>query len=90
MHPHFIQQTPLAGNAVQIADQQKAQQHLGINRRATSRTVEASQPLAHKAEIDIAIQQPQQVIFGNLLFQAEVVEQRLGLRLFTHHSVRSP
>src|SRR5580765_6565855 len=89
VHPYFIQQTPLAGNAVHVPDQQYPQQHLGINRWTTGRTVEALQPLAHEAEIDIAVQHPQQVIFWNLLFQAEVVEQRLGPRLLTHHSLCS-
>jgi len=37
----------------------------------------------YEAEIHIAINQPQQVILGNLLFQPEIVEQRFGSRLLT-------
>jgi hypothetical protein len=34
--------------------------------------VKALQPFPHEAQIDVAIDQSQQVIFRNLLFQAEI------------------
>ena len=35
--------------------------------------------------VDVAIDQAQQVIFRNLIFQPEVVEQRLGTGVLSHH-----
>jgi len=75
MHAHFIQQAPFASDAIEVAHQQQAQQHFGINRGTTGRTVEAPQPLPHEAEIHVAIYESEQVIFGDLILKAEVVEQ---------------
>jgi hypothetical protein len=38
--------------------------------------VERLQPLAHKAQIHVLIDEPEQVILRNLIFQAEIVELR--------------
>ena len=46
MHAQFLHQFALAGDAVQIADQQNAQQKLGINRRPTGLAVTVFQLLA--------------------------------------------
>ena len=74
MHAQFLHQFAFAGDAVQIADQQNAQQELGINRRATGLAVAVSQSLAHKLKTDVLLDQPQQMVLGNLIFQAEVVD----------------
>jgi hypothetical protein len=74
LHAQFLHQFAFAGDAVQIADQQNAQQELGINRGATGLAVVVSQSLAHKLKTDVLLDQPQQMVLGNLIFQAEVVE----------------
>ena len=58
MHPHFVHQAPLAGDSIEIAYQQQAQQYLGINRGSSGRAVKVLQPLPYEAEIHIAIDQP--------------------------------
>jgi hypothetical protein len=68
-----------------IADQQNAQQELVINRGATGVAVAVSQSLAHKPKADVLLDQPQQMVLGNLIFQTEVVEQRFGTVVLPHH-----
>jgi predicted 2-oxoglutarate/Fe(II)-dependent dioxygenase YbiX len=85
MHAQFLHQLAFAGDAVQIADQQNAQQQLGINRWATGVAVAGSQALAHKLKTDVLIDQPQQMVIGNLIFQTEVVEQRFRAIVLPHH-----
>ena len=48
MHAQFLHQLPLAGDAVQVADQQDAQQKLGINRGPTGLTVAVFQLRPYK------------------------------------------
>ncbi|HTD56252.1 MAG TPA: hypothetical protein VK670_12770 [Silvibacterium sp.] len=43
----------------------------------------------NKAEVNVLIDQPQQMILWNLIFQSEVVEQRFRTGVPTHHA-RSP
>ena len=76
MHAQFLHQFAFAGDAVQIADQQNAQQQLGINRRSASVAVTFLQLLAHEGKTDVLIDEPQQMRLWNLIFQAEVIEQR--------------
>ena len=85
MHAQFLHQLPLAGDAVQIANQQNAQQKLGINRWTAGLAVTLLQPLAHKGKADVLFDEPQQVGLRNLIFQAEVVEQRFGAVVLPHH-----
>src|ERR1700736_2525347 len=85
MHAQFFHQLAFAGDAIQIADQQNAQQELRIDRGATSLAVAGSQSLAHKFKTDVLVDQPQQMVFGNLIFQAEVVEQRFSAVVLPHH-----
>jgi hypothetical protein len=44
------------------------------------------QSLAHESEIDVAINEPQQMIFGNMIFDSEVVKYRLRTSLVAHHN----
>ena len=39
----------------------------------------------HKTEADVLVDEPQQVVFGNLIFQTEVVEQGFRTRVLPHH-----
>jgi hypothetical protein len=75
MHAQLFHQFALARDAVEIADEQNAQQQLRIDRRATGITVAPFQLLPHKLEADMLVDQPQQMSFRNLVFQAKVVEQ---------------
>jgi hypothetical protein len=58
MHAQFFHPLALARVAVQIADQQNAQQQLGINRGPTLLTVAVFQLLPHKLETDVLVDQP--------------------------------
>src|SRR5438034_5517617 len=53
--------------------------------RATGLAVAVSQSLAHKLKTDVLLDQPQQMVLGNLIFQAEVVEQRFRAVVLPHH-----
>jgi hypothetical protein len=85
MHAQLLHQLALAGNAVEIADQKDAQQKLRIDRRPTCLAVAILQLFAHEGEADVFFDEPQQVGFRNLIFQAEVVEQRFGAVVLPHH-----
>jgi len=52
MHAQLLAQLALAGDAIQISNQQDAQQQLGINRRAARIAVTLLQLLAHEGEAD--------------------------------------
>src|SRR5882724_4015114 len=85
VHAQFLRQLPFAGDAVQIADQQNAQQKLGINGRTACIAVARFQPLPHKGKADVFFDEPQQLGLGNLIFPAEVVEQRFRTVVLPHH-----
>ena len=68
VHAQFFYQFALTGDAVQIADQQNAQQQLRINRRPTRLTVAVLQLLPDELEADVLVDQPQQMGFRNLIF----------------------
>src|SRR5207245_6070879 len=85
VHAQFLHQFALAGDAVQIPNQQHAQQKFGINRRSSGFAVAVFQLLPHKLKADVLVDQPQQVGFRNLIFQAEVIEQRFGAVVLPHH-----
>src|SRR5207249_2213617 len=40
---------------------------------------------SHKLKTDVLLDQPQQMVLGNLIFQAEVVEQRFRAVVLPHH-----
>ena len=60
-------------------------QQLGINRGPPRVAVAILEPLANETEINVLIDQPQQVILGNVFFQSEVVEQCFGPGVLSHH-----
>lgn len=43
------------------------------------------QVLTHKIETDVAADEAQQMVFRNLIFDAQVVEQRLRAGALPHH-----
>src|SRR2546428_11657921 len=77
VHAQFFQQLPLTGDAVEIPQQQDPQQHFRINRRSPRFAVGCTQLLTNKIEVDVAVDETQQVVLRNLIFDGEVVEQRL-------------
>src|SRR5690242_613647 len=85
MHAQFFHQLALARDAVQIADEQNAQQKFGINRGTTGFAVAVFQLLPYELETDVLVDQPQQMMFGNLILQAEIVEQRFRAVVLPHH-----
>jgi len=86
MHARFLHQFAFTGDAVQIANQQDAQLQLGINRRATDLAVGILQAFPHKLKTDVLVDQSQQMVFRNLIFQTEVIEQRLRTVVPSHHN----
>jgi hypothetical protein len=85
VHAQFLHQLALTGDAVQVADQQDAQQKLGINGRTAGVAVTRLQLLPHKGKADVLFDQPQQMSLRNLIFQTEVIEQRFGAVVLPHH-----
>ncbi len=85
VHAQFLHQFPLTGDAIQVADQQDAQQKFGINGRTAGIAVTRFQLLPHKGKADVLIDEPQQVSLWNLIVQAEVIEQRFGAVVLPHH-----
>jgi hypothetical protein len=85
VHAQFFHQLPLTRDSVEIPQQQDPQQHFGVNRGSTGFAVGRSQLLPHKSKTDVAVDQAQQVVFRNLIFDAEVVKQRLRTVVVPHH-----
>src|SRR5882672_3672965 len=85
MHAQFLHQLALAGDAIEIPDQQNAQQKFGINRRSAGLAVAVFQLLPDELETDVLLDQSQQMVLGNLIFQAAVVEQCFGAVVLPHH-----
>ena len=85
MHAQLFHQFPFARDPVEVADQQHAQQQFGIDRWPSRVAVTTLQLGSNKVEADVAIDQAEQMIFRNLIFQAEVIEQRLRAGLVSHH-----
>jgi hypothetical protein len=85
MHAQFLNQLALTTDAVQITDQQNAQQELRIDGRTPSFAIAPFKSLAHKTEVNVLIDQPQQVILRNLIFQSKVVKQGFRASVLTHH-----
>ena len=76
MHAQLFHKLALAGDAVQIPDQQHAQQEFGINGGPTGFAVAVSQSFPYKPKTDMLVDKPQQMVLRNLIFQTEVIEQR--------------
>src|SRR5262249_34333077 len=57
VHAQFLYQLPLAGNAIQISQQQHAQQHFRIHRWPPGFAVRIAQLLPHKLKADVSLDQ---------------------------------
>jgi hypothetical protein len=76
VHVQFFHQLALAGNAVQITQEQNGQQELGIDRWSSGFAAAVFQLLPYKLKTGVFVDQPQQMVFTNLIFQTEVIEER--------------
>jgi type IV secretory pathway VirJ component len=77
----------LRADAEAVANQQHADDQLGINRGPVCRAVEAGQMLTQFEAVDV----PQQVIAGPMVFEPERVEQPLlHHETFAHHDPADP
>ena len=84
--PSTLAQSPLGADAAAVADQQHADHELGVDRRTPDGAVEGLELPADVAQFDEAADGAKQVIGGNVLLEAEAVEQRLLPDLpLTHH-----
>src|ERR1700751_1349711 len=86
MHLQLLNQFALAGDAIQIADQQDAQQEFRIDRGSACIAVGVLQLLTNEIEADVPVKETQEVVFRNLIFNAKVVEERLGTGVLSHHN----
>ena len=75
MHPDILRQAALTGDSVQIANQENAQQNLWIDRWAACVALVLLQGLTHKSEVDVPINEPQQVVLWDMLFDSKVIKQ---------------
>src|SRR5260370_13654132 len=89
MHAQLLHQLPLAGDAVQIPQQQNPQQHFRINRGSPGVAVGVEQLFLDKVETDVTIDEAQQMVFGDLIFNADVVEQRIRAGVLSNHGPRA-
>ena len=58
MHAQLFHQLPLSGDAIQVTDQQNAQQEFGVDRGPPGFTVAVFQLLSHKLKTDVLVDQP--------------------------------
>src|SRR5271169_6564583 len=89
VHAQLLHQLPLAADAVQVPQQQNPQQHFRINRGSPGVAVGVVQLFVDEVETDVTIDEAQQMVFGDLIFNAEVVKQRLRAGVLTHHAAQA-
>jgi len=90
VHAQLLHKPALTGDAVEIPDQQNGQQQFRINRRSAYFAVAALQLLPYELEADVLVDQPQQMVFRNLIFQTEVIEQSFAAVVLPHHDQQAP
>jgi hypothetical protein len=67
-------QPPFRADAKAVADDQHADQQLGIDRRPSCLTVEWRQVSPNALEINKAVDRPQQVLFRHVPFERKLIE----------------
>ena len=83
---HFLAQPPFRPDAETVSDQQHPDQKFWIDRWPPRMTVEIREVGADAAQVDEAINGPQQVILRDVILEGELVEQsRLRLLPRSHH-----
>jgi hypothetical protein len=86
----FIAQPPLGSDTHAVADNQHPHHQFGINRGAADAAVERLQFCAHLLEIEKSVDPSKQVIFGDVVIEAEIVKQLRRRRLHPHHRPAPP
>src|SRR6266446_6743318 len=81
----LLAEAALGANGEAIADDQDSDHELRIDRGPANRAIERLQRLPYIAQIKEAVDPPQQMIIGNVILQAEVIEKLLRCRLRPHH-----
>ena len=83
---HPLAQPTLRTEAIAVTHQEYPDHQLGIDRRPPRMAVQGRQLFVQPVHLQNAIDLPQQVIGGDAIFQAELVEQPiLQTRLTPHH-----
>src|SRR5215469_7293189 len=85
VHAQLFHQLALTGDSVQVADQQDAQQQFGIDGWPPAVAIAILQFRSYKIEADVAVNQAQKMVLRNLIFDPEIVEQRLRAGVMSHH-----
>jgi hypothetical protein len=85
MQPQLLGQAPLAGDAVQVADQRHLEQHLGVDPRLARPAVEAGRQPPHEGEVDHPGDAAQEVVLRHAVLQAHPMEQLRRERLPAQH-----
>jgi hypothetical protein len=70
----LLAQPPLRPDTHGVADNQHPHHQFGINRGAADVAVERPQLRAHLFEIEKPVDASEQVIFGNVVIEAEIVK----------------
>jgi hypothetical protein len=71
MHAQFLHQLPSTDDAVEVTDQRNTQQEFGNNRGSPRLTVAVFQLLPHKLKTAVTVDEPQEMVFKNSIFQVE-------------------
>jgi hypothetical protein len=88
---HLLAQPTLRTEAIAVTHQEYPDHQLGIDRRPPRMAVQGRQLFVQPVHLQNAIDLPQQVIGGDAIFQAELVEQPiLQTRLTPHHHNTPP
>jgi hypothetical protein len=86
----LLAQPAFRADAVAIADDQHADQQLGVDRRSSSRAVERCKVWPNLAKIDEAVDRSQHMVGWHMLLDRELVKQSTLLDLpSTHHHLLS-
>jgi hypothetical protein len=81
----LLTETRLRAEAVEIPHQQHADHQLGVDGRATDRTIERGEPGPEGVDVEKAVYSPEQVVGRNVVLKTELVEELLLRRQPTHH-----
>jgi len=86
----LVAQPPFRADAAAIADDQHADQQLRIDRRPSCLTVKGRQVRPNAAQVNEAVDRPQQMRLGYMAFERELVEHGVLLDLpLAHHRLSS-
>jgi hypothetical protein len=67
----------------------EVQQHFGINRGSPGVAVGVAQLPVDKVETEATMDEAHQMVFGDLIFSAEVVNQRLRAGVLSHRAAQA-